>query len=191
VELLQNIEPFYGWLGFYSHEMDENSPFHTVEHNLFEYDRFVYTFAAHPLWDQIESESLLVKILYANYDEGYAIVELLGEWNDLHLNDFKLLCENCLTYLTDAGIRKIILIAENVFNIYLGDDDYYEAFSEELEDGWMALLRARPHVQTEMRQYGIDKYFYWNPAFDDLTWRKLKPWQLFKLVEESMQRLLK
>lgn len=191
VESLQNIEPFYGWLAYYSHETDENSPFYGVEHNLFEYDRYVYTFAAHPLWDTIESESLLVKILYANYDDHYAIIELMGEWNDLFQNDFKLLCENCLTFLSDAGIKQFIFVAENVFNIYLESDDYYEAFQEEIEEGWMCLLRARPHIQAELRQYGIDPYFYWNPDFDDLAWRKLKPWQLYQLIAASMPKLLK
>ena len=186
-----DIEPHYGWLGFYSHDIDENSPFHTVEHNLFEYDRYVYTFPAHPLWDDIESEGLLVKILFANYEEHYAIIELFGEWNDLHQNDFKLLCENCLTYLVDAGVTQIIFIAENVFNIYLEADDYYEAFTEELESGWMCLLRARTAVHEELRRYGIDRYFYWNAELDEMNWRKLKPWQLHQLVAARMQRLLK
>jgi hypothetical protein len=188
--MLHEIEPFYGWLPLYSHEADEHSPFHTTQHNLFEYDRRIYTYPAHPLWDSIESESLLVKILYANYDEGYAIVELLGEWNDLHENDFKLLCEKCLTYLVDGGVRRFILICENVFNVYLDADDYYEAFTDELDGGWMCLLRARPAVLDEMTRYRISPYFYWNPALDELRWRKLKPWELLAVVEQGMNRLL-
>lgn len=185
------VEPHYGWLGYYDHKMDKRSPFHHVEHNLFAYDRYIYTFEAHPLWDTIESESLLVKILYANYTQGYAIIELLGEWNDLFQNDFKLLCENCLTYLADEGITQYIFVAENVFNIYLDQDDYYEAFQEELGDGWMCLLRARERVLDEMKRYNISPYFYWNDSLQDLHWRKLKPWQVYDLVKDSMQKLLK
>ncbi len=189
--MFQDIEPYYGWLGYYSTETDPRSPFAAVEHNLFEYDRYVYTYAAHPLWDSIESESLLVKILYADYGRGYAILELLGEWNDLHENDFRLLCENCLTYLIDGGVRQFILVCENVFNAYPNTDDYYEALLDELGDtGWVCLLRARPHVLEEFVRYGLSPYLYWNPEFDGLRWRKLKPWQLYDVVAEGMQRLL-
>ena len=187
---MHDIEPFYGWLHLYNHEQDECSPFHNVEHNQFFYDRKVYTYPAHPLWDTIRSESLLVKILYANYDGGWAIIELFGEWNDLFENDFKLLAENCLTYLLDQGINKFILVCENVFNIYLNEDDYYEAMSDELEDGWMCLLRARENVLEEMREYNIAQYFYWSPALDDLNWRKYKPGKLFEVIRSAQERLL-
>ncbi|GAB4403656.1 MAG: hypothetical protein OHK0039_03050 [Bacteroidia bacterium] len=189
---LRDIEPFYGWLALYSHEQDEQSPFHNVEHNLFYYDRSVNNIPAHPVWDHIGSESLLVKILYANYEEGYAIIELLGEWNDLYDNDFRLLAENCLTYLIDAGIGKFILICENVFHAYLDSDDYYQALQEELDEqeGWICLLRLREPVRAEFVQYGLSPYLYWSPMLDEITWRKLKPFQLFDLVEERIHRLL-
>lgn len=189
--MFESIEPYYGWRHIYNNDLDAASPFHEVEHNLFAYDRRIYTFNAHPQWETIESESLLVKILYANYERGCAIIELLGEWNDLFQNDFKLLCENCLTFLSDAGVDKFILICENVFNAYLDADDYYEAFGDEIEEGWMCLFRARPNVLEEFDRYNISQYFYWNPQFDGLRWRKLKPWALFQLVEESMRRALK
>lgn len=191
IGMFEAIEPFYGWLHLYSHESDTRSPFHHIEHNLFEYDRHIYTFNAHPLWDTIDSESILLKILYADYQVGYAIIELLGEWNDLFENDFKLMCENCLTYLLDEGINKFIFICENVFNVFLERDDYYEAFSEELSDeGWMCLLKARPNVLADFNDYNIGRYFYWNSQFDTLQWRKLQPWQLFDLIENSMRRML-
>lgn len=187
---LRDIEPFYGWLHLYSHERDPRSPFHEVEHNLFHYDRSVNAIPAHPLWDDIASESLLVKILYADYAQGYAIIELFGEWNDLYDNDFKLLAENCLTYLIDQGIDKFILICENVFHIYLEADDYYQALQEELENGWICALRLRDEVREDMIQYGIAPYFYWNPELDALPWRRLKPQQLFALVCERHDRWL-
>ena len=187
---MQDIEPFLGWLKYYSNEQDDHSPFQSVTHNAFSFDRNVYEYLAHPLWDDIESDGLLVKILYADYDSGFAFVELFGVWNDLILNDFKLLSENCLTYLVDAGINKIVLIAENVLNIYLDADDYYEAMQEELEDGWMVLLRPREHVVREIEEYGIDQYFFWSEEVDDLNWRKLKPQELFAVIESKMQRLL-
>ena len=188
---LRDIEPFYGWLELYSHEEDVYSPFHEVEHNLFYYDRSINHIPAHPLWDHIGSESLLVKILYANYDQGYAIIELFGEWNDLFDNDFKLLAENCLTYLMDNRINKFILICENVFNIYLEADDYYQAMEEELEEGWICTLRLRESVKEEMQAYGIAPYFYWNTELDAISWRKLKPFQLFQLIDTRLKMVLK
>ncbi|MDX2284085.1 MAG: hypothetical protein NW241_07975 [Bacteroidia bacterium] len=187
---LRDIEPFYGWLELYSHDQDERSPFHEVQHNLFYYDRFIHNIPAHPLWDDIGSESLLVKILYADYEEGYAIIELFGEWNDLFDNDYKLLGENCLTYLVDHGICRFILICENVFHIYLGSDDYYEAMQEELGDGWICALRLRSHVQEEMVQFGISSYIFWSPVLDEAPWRKTKPHQLYELVQLGMRRIL-
>ncbi|TAE49693.1 MAG: hypothetical protein EAZ89_13855 [Bacteroidetes bacterium] len=187
---LRDIEPFYGWLELYSHETDELSPFHEVQHNLFYYDRSMNHIPAHPLWDDFGSESLLVKILFADYDAGYAIIELMGEWNDLFENDYKLLAENCLTYLIDNGINRFILICENVFHIYLQSDDYYEAVQDELGDGWICALRLRPHVAEEMVSYGIASYVYWSPLLDEIPWRKLRPAQLFEFVVSRMGKAL-
>lgn len=186
-----DIEPFYGWLNLYNHESDPKSPFHEVKHNLFYYDRSVNEMPAHPLWDTIGSESLLVKILFANYEQGYAIIELFGEWNDLYENDYKLLAENCLTYLLDHGINRFILICENVFHAYFETDDYYDAMQEELEEGWITLVRPRKNVLEELDDYGLTHFFYHSPLLDDLQWRKLKPFQLFELIESRIPKLLK
>jgi len=187
---LRNIEPFFGWLAMYSHDRDERSPFHDIEHNQFYFDRSINHIPAHPLWDDFGSESLLLKILFVDYDEGYTIIELFGEWNDLFDNDFKLLSENCLSYLLDYGVDKFILVCENVFHIYPETDDYYQAMHESLEEGWMCLLRPRPHVLEEMQQYGIVDYFYLSEKLDEIPWRKQKPHQLYRFVEARMPRLL-
>jgi hypothetical protein len=187
---MHEIEPFYGWLGYYTNEADPNSPFQDAEHNPFFYDKGVYEYAAHPLWDEFGSDGLLVKILYANYDKGYAILELFGVWNDLIQNDYRLFAENVLTFLIDAGIDRFVFIMENVLNIYLDADDYYEALQEELEDGWICMLRPRQHVVEEIEQYEIGKYFFWSEELDNLNWRKFKPWELFALAEAKVPKLL-
>ena len=187
---LRHIEPFFGWLDHYSHDQDAKSPFHGVDHNLFEFDRRVYNVPAHPLWDDFGSESLLVKILFADYRKGYAILELFGEWNDLYDNDFRLLAENCLTYLIDNGIQQFIIICENVFHGYFETDDYYQALQEELEDGWLCAIRLREELQEEMIKYGINQYFFWSPMLDDVPWRTIKPPQLYALVASRLQNLL-
>ena len=186
-----DIEPFYGWLNLYNHEDDPRSPYHEVKHNQFYYDRSVNEMPAHPLWDTIGSESLLIKILYANYESGYAIIELFGEWNDLYENDYKLFAENCLTYLIDQGINRFVLICENVFHAYFESDDYYDAVQEELEEGWISLIRPRPNVLEEIEAYHLTSYFYHSPLLDDLQWRKLKPFQLVDLIESRITKLLK
>lgn len=188
---MHTIEPFYGWLHLYSQDQDANNPFHETVHSEFFYDRQIYEYLAHPQWDTIESESLLVKILYADYETGYAIIELIGEWNDLYEHDFRLLCVNCLTYLADAGVSRFILISENVFNVYLQDDDYYAAMTEELEDGWICLFRARPHVLDEFQRYGLGAYLYWNMEFDAVVWRKMMPWNMYRLIQNRIGHSLK
>lgn len=187
---LHDFEPFFGWLAMYNHEMDERSPFHEVEHNQFYYDRSVNQIPAHPLWDDFGSESLLIKIQFVDYQEGYAIIEFFGEWNDIYDNDFKLLCENVLSFLLDFEVNKFIFIVENVFHAYMGADDYYQALEEELGDGWISLLKTRREVKEDMQEYGIDQYFYFNPNLDQLAWRKLKPFQIYSLVANRLQNVL-
>lgn len=187
---MHEIEPYYGWLGYYTNEADENSPYQEADHGAYQLEKGVYEYLAHPLWDEFGSDSLLLKILFANYDQGYAIVELFGVWNDLLQNDYRLLAENFLTYMIDAGITRFVFIMENVLNIYLDADDYYEALQDELGDGWICLLRPRDHVVAEIEEYGIGRYFFWSEELNALNWRKLKPWDLYVLVEAKLPKLL-
>ncbi len=186
---MHEVEPHYGWLKYYTNEDDPNSPFQDVVHNELFYDRQVYQYLAHPLWDSIGSEGLLVKILAADYEKSYAIIELFGVWNDLLENDFRLLLENCLEPLLAAGIQRFVLVLENVLNIYLDSDDYYEALQEALEDGWVCLLRAREHVRREITEHQLDAYFFWSDDIDALPWRKTTPVKLYQAVQSRMLRL--
>lgn len=186
---MHHIEPFYGWLDLYSDENDPLSPFHGEEHSEFWYNRQVYDYLAHPYWDTIGSEGLLVKILYCDYDTGYAVIELFGVWNDLIQNDFRLLVDNCLEWLRSNGVSRFILITENVLNIYVEADDYYQAFQDDLEEGWMALVGLREHVMAELEKYQIGRFFFWSPILQELKWRKSKPHLLLAIVEESMRRM--
>lgn len=188
---LRDIEPFYGWQHLYQTEKDTLSPFYEVTHSEFYYDRFVNGIPMHPQWEDFGSESLLCKIIYANYKVGFAIIELVGEWNDLFENDYKLFAENCLTYLVDNGIDKIVLICENVFHIYLQDDDYYDAMQEEMgEEGWICLLKPREEVVEEMTQYHILDYFFWSQILDEVNWRALNPLEILKRIEGRMRLVL-
>jgi hypothetical protein len=55
----------------------------------------VYDHVIHPQWDNFGS-TLYLKLLFADYDEGYVIIELIGEWNDLLHNDIMFLKRNII-----------------------------------------------------------------------------------------------
>ncbi|MEZ4738641.1 MAG: hypothetical protein R2818_04620 [Flavobacteriales bacterium] len=135
---MHDIEPFYNWRDRYTAEEDERSPFFGHEHSEFEFAHAVYDHVLHPQWDSIGSETLYIKIIYADYDEGYAIIEMIGEWNDLLGNDIMYLKRDHLEAMMDQGISKFILIGENVLNFHTSDDEYYSEWFEELneQDGW-------------------------------------------------------
>ena len=88
---MHTLEPYYNWRGLYCAEEDELSPFYNQEYSEFEFSNKIYDFYIHPQWDNIGSQTLFVKLLFAHYGEGYAIVELIGEWNDLLYNDIMFL----------------------------------------------------------------------------------------------------
>ena len=88
---MHDIEPYYNWLKYYDSAQDERSPFFGKAYNHDLYQDTIYGFFIDPGWDSIESETLYLKILFADYTEGFVIVELLGEWNDAINNDIMLM----------------------------------------------------------------------------------------------------
>ncbi|HVE60288.1 MAG TPA: hypothetical protein VNA26_00615, partial [Chitinophagaceae bacterium] len=78
---MHTIEPFYNWRHLYMSEEDENSPFFGREYSEFEFTNSIYDHFIHPQWDDIGSPTLFMKIIFADYEEGFAVIELLGEWN--------------------------------------------------------------------------------------------------------------
>ena len=84
---MHTIEPFYNWRGLYIASEDIQSPFYEREYSEFEFTDSIYNYLIHPQWDNIGSPSLFIKILYADYQEGFCVIELFGEWNDAVEND--------------------------------------------------------------------------------------------------------
>ena len=72
------IEPHFGWRGYYIASEDPDSPFYEREYSEFEFNQSIYNFYIHPQWDSIGSPTLFIKILFVDYDESYAILELIG-----------------------------------------------------------------------------------------------------------------
>lgn len=181
---MQDIEPFYGWQKYYIANQDENSPFHGSEYTITHYTQEIYGYYIHPYWDSIDSETLYIKILFANYLEGVAIIELFGEWNDTLYNDVMYLKRNVIDELTAKGINKFILIGENVFNFHGSDDSYYEEWFEDIDDGWIVAINFRKFVLEEMSQFNIDFYINWGGKLDMVNWRTFKPMVFYQKVSQ-------
>ncbi len=187
---MHEIEPFYRWRDDYIAAEDERSPFYNTQYSEFYYDKQIYNFLIHPQWDNFGSQTLYIKIIYADYDRSYAIIELIGEWNDAINNDIMLLKREILEMMIDQGINKFILIGENVLNFHSSDDCYYEEWFQDVDEGWIAGINFRDHVIDEFKQNNIDYYINFGGSLDNLQWRNLKPLQFFKKVEETLVKRL-
>lgn len=187
---MQEIEPFYNWLEYYTSEEDEASPFFGKEYNEFEFTNTIYNYFIHPQWDEFGSATLYLKVLLADYDTGVAIIEFIGEWNDTLYNDIMFLKRDVIDVFIGNGINKFILIGENVLNFHGGDDDYYEEWFDDIGDGWIAAINFREHVEDEMIRSHIDRYVLLGAPFNNLNWRKYKPQLLALFVENIMQKKL-
>lgn len=187
---MHTIEPYYKWREFYSSEKDTASPFYGVQYSEFHFTNHIYNFAIHPQWDDFGSETLLLKVLFVDYEEGYCIIEMIGEWNDAINNDIMLLKRELIDLMIDDGIDKFILIGEHVLNFHSSDDSYYEEWAEDLGGGWVTLINFHPHVLDEMENAGIGNYFLIKEQFEQVDWRLLKPQMMFEKVEMMLPRLL-
>ncbi len=189
---VHTLEPFYNWRHRYTAEEDSRSPFFGREHSEFEFTHAVYDHALHPQWDDFGSETLYLKMLFVDYDEGYAIIELIGEWNDLLGNDIMFLKRDIVEPMMSHGISKFILVGENVLNFHPGDDEYYSEWYDEAADadGWIALLNFREHVRDDMKAADIDQYFLLGGQLDQTDWRTFEPEDLFAGVQRTVQRRL-
>ena len=187
---MHDIEPFYLWRDDYIAAEDQLSPFYNTEYSEFYYDKQLYNFLIHPQWDTFGSNTLYIKVLFADYDKNYAIIELMGEWNDTINNDIMLLKREIIELMIDEGINKFILIGENVFNFHASDDSYYEEWFQDVEDGCIAAINFNEHVIKEFRDHSIDYFINFGGELDNLHWRKLKPLQFYKKVEELLTKRL-
>ena len=76
---MHDIEPYYRWRSHYVASEDPRSPFHGRVYSEFQFTEKIYNYYIHPQWDGFGSATLYLKILYVDYDEGYAMIELIGE----------------------------------------------------------------------------------------------------------------
>jgi hypothetical protein len=187
---MQDIEPFYAWRELYIAADDELSPFYGREYSEFVYSNTIYNYYIHPQWDDFGSNTLYVKVLYADYENGYAILEFIGEWNDAINNDIMILKRDVIDPLLGNGIKKFILLGENVLNFHASDDCYYNEWFDDVEEGWVVALNFREHVRNEFEQNNIDFYLVFGGELNNMSWRTYNPMQLFQRVEEVIRHRL-
>lgn len=182
------IEPYYNWRNLYTAEEDGNSPFFGREYSEFYFTDQIYDHVIHPQWDNIGSTTLFIKLLYVEYDKGFAIIELFGEWNDTLYNDVMTFKRDVIEHLLECGIDKFILIGENVLNFHSSDDCYYEEWFEDVEDGWIALVNFREHVLSEFESCNIDQYFLQGGSLNDVAWRTRLPEEVFNIIDSLVMK---
>ena len=185
---MHEIEPFYNWRHLYTPEEDELSPFFGAEHSEFEYSNTIYNYYIHPQWDEFASRTLYMKVLFVDYELNFAIIELIGEWNDAVENDIMQLKRSVIDLMIPHKINKFILIAENVLNFHSGDRDYYEEWNDDIRDdgGWIVLMNVPEHTRAEMERSRIDRYVR---LWDNPNWRTHQPGHLFQSIDNAMLRL--
>ena len=186
---MHDIEPFYNWRHIYTSEEDERSPFYGRSYSEFEYSQTIYNYYIHPQWDDFGSRTLYLKVIMADYDEHYAVIELIGEWNDAIENDIMQLKREVADSMMAEGITKFILIAENVLNFHSGDKDYYQEWFEEVTDadGWLVCLNMPEQTQHDFKKA---KLGYYIELMELPNWRTYKPFHLFKKIDEQILKRL-
>lgn len=186
---MQNIEPFYNWRHLYTAEEDSRSPFYGIQYSEFEYSNTIYNYYIHPQWDYFGSKTMFIKLLFVDYEMGYAVIEMLGEWNDAIENDIMTLRRNITDPLQERGILKFIFISENVLNFHSSDDSYYEDWNETLSEmeGWVTLVNIPEQSKHDFKTTRLFKYLYF---VDFVEWRTLPPDIVFQTIENIIFKKL-
>ena len=187
---MHDIEPHFNWRLKYIAEEDARSPFFGKEYSEFFFSDAIYDHYIHPQWDNIGSPTLFIKILYVDYEESYAIIEMIGEWNDAINNDIMTLKRDIAEQMMYHGINKFILIGENILNFHASDECYYEEWFEEVEEGWIAMINFREYILKEFSYANLDQYFVMGGKLDEIDWRTQEPKDFFEKVEGYVQKRL-
>ena len=125
----------------------------------------------------------------ADYQEKYAIIELIGEWNDAIENDVMRLERDVVDEFLRQGINKFILIAENVLNFHSSDDSYYEEWFDDVNDsgGWIVSLNMPEQTQYDFIKARLNNYV---ELINFPPWRTLKPDIVFNQIDNLLLRKL-
>ena len=184
---MHDIEPFFNWRDLYTAEEDKHSPFYGRAYNEFSFTQTVYNYYIHPQWDDFGSKTLYLKMLYVDYEEQFAIIELIGEWNDAIEDDIMTLKRDIIDDLLANKIFHFILIAENVLNFHSGDKDYYEEWFEDVSEhnGWIVTLNMPEQTQHDFKKRKLNYYI---ELMEMENWRVYKPQDIFEKID-SIQKM--
>lgn len=186
---MHDIEPYYRWRDYYITSEDERSPFYGKVNSELHYTDTIYNYYIHPQWDYFGSPTMYMKILFAEYDDQFAIIELIGEWNDAINNDIMFLKRDILDHLINEGIIKFIILCDNVLNFHSSDDCYYEELWEDIgdKDGWLVLVNTYDHVSNEMKKARLQYYINFGFQFNDVEWHTKDPDNLFVEINNRLK----
>lgn len=183
---MHTIEPYYNWRDYYTVEDDERLPFYQKEYNEFEFTDYIYNYYIHPQWDYFGSKTMYLKIIYVDYHEGYAFIQILGEWNDSIENDIMTLKRNIIDELFNLGVNKIFFIADNLMNMFYDDDDYYDEIADDLitSGGYVVMINFPEHLFQEIQGTAMRREFFYDFIPE---WRKYKPDDLYRKFANRLQ----
>jgi MFS superfamily sulfate permease-like transporter len=130
-----------------------------------------------------------LKVLFVDYELNYAIIEMIGEWNDAVENDIMQLKRSVIDLMIADHISKFILITENVLNFHSSDREYYEEWIEDIKDdgGWVVSINMPDQTQYDFHKSKIDRYITF---MEEPNWRTYKPDLFFQVVDNRILRLL-
>ena len=185
---LHDIEPYYRWRDYYVASDDKHSPFYGRVYSELHYTEKIYNYYIHPQWDFFGSPTLYMKLLFVEYEEGYAILEFIGEWNDCITNDIMYLKRDVADVLIENGITKFILLCDNVLNFHGSDDCYYEEWWDDIKEagGWVCLVNTFDHVSDEMKRTRLQYYVNFGRGFNDVEWHRKLPEMLFQEISNRL-----
>lgn len=190
---MHDIEPYYHWRDDYNAAEDHRSPLFGRTYDAFYFTQKVYNYLIHPQWDSFGSQTLYLKILYADYDHQFVIIEMIGEWNDCLHNDIMYLKREIIDPLFREGIIHFIMICENVLNFHGSDDCYYEEWQEEIaeEGGWICLVNTLQHVEEEMKDTKLQYFMNFGMDYNSINWRPQKPKLFFRALDALVHGQIK
>ncbi|MBP9195284.1 MAG: hypothetical protein KBF57_11415 [Saprospiraceae bacterium] len=185
---MHDIEPYYRWRDYYVASDDKHSPFYGRVYSELHYTEKIYNYYIHPQWDFFGSPTLYMKLLFVEYEEGYAILEFIGEWNDCITNDIMYLKRDVADVLIENGITKFILLCDNVLNFHGSDDCYYEEWWDDIKEagGWVCLVNTFDHVSDEMKRTRLQYYVNFGRVFNDVEWHRKLPEMLFQEISNRL-----
>ncbi|MFT4534454.1 MAG: hypothetical protein ACI9P5_001814 [Saprospiraceae bacterium] len=190
---MHDIEPYYKWSEYYNAAEDKDSPFYGKVYDEFTYTKKVYNYFIHPQWDDFGSLTLYTKVLFVDYNDGLAMIELIGEWNDGIGNDIMFLKREVIDPLLRRNINKFILFCDNVLNFHGDDDSYYEEWYDDASEdgGWTTFVNVQDHVLQEMEQSRLQYYVNLGPSYNNINWRHKAPELAIAHVLDNMSRATK